>query len=324
MAPRASASSARAAARPSASPPAPVRDPLAFHSLGCEARKAESRKALAMLSGCAACMSEVMAFAGACKTDPLGTWMIAATNPALQTKDGAATGYGFTYQVVREPVCSDAADSGPCPQGDLGEPHEVTVRLDQKQPVRWSTFDFDHDGVPEVIVTAGDDADVISAQKGSPPPPGAAVAWHVERYKPASGVAFSGVEDVDHDGRPDLLLKGGYPGPALFVGHSLPDGTFSATDDVAKAAFATSCPKAGEELKDLPTKEPSSLMRRIACARARGATAADVVTALAPLRVPNPNLRPAKNGKDAAALPATALPMLIEAAASRQPLVKLP
>jgi len=317
-APHASAS-APPLTKPSRADAAPVPLDGGPQLVTCEARNADNRTALAMLSGCPSCVAQVMAFAGECKRDPLGTWMVAVTNPALDTLHGAPTGYGFTFKIVREPPCPD---SGPCAAAGESEEHAVSVDLTAKEPPRWTTFDYDHDGVPEVLFAAGNEGGVVTARKPSPAPPGAAGTWAVEAYKPASLFASTGFEDVDHDGRPDLHTTGGYPGPAMFVAHSLPDGTFSQTDDVAKAAFAAACPKAGEELTAIPTTEPADLMRRIACARARGQSPADVVAALAPLRVRNANVRGA--ARDGGLPPATVLPMLVEAAANRAPAVKLP
>ena len=324
--PPASASSSSRAQHPSATPPRVTKAPSVAASLDggppavtCESLKVNNRAALGMLSGCPSCVARVMAFAGECKRDPTGTWRVAVTNPSLDTLRGVPTGYGFSFKLVREPVCPDG---GSCAAVDEGVvEHAVSVTLPSKEMPRWTTFDYDHDGIPEVLFATGSEAGVITARKLSSPQPGNAVTWAVDANKPASGFAFTGIDDVDHDGRPDLRTTGGYPGPPMFVAHSLPDGTFSQTDDVAKAAFAAGCPKTGEELTGLTAQEPPDLMRRVACARARGRSPAEVIAALALLRVPNPDERPARDGGQR---PATILPMLIEAAANRAPAVKLP
>jgi len=117
--------------------------------------------------------------------------------------------------------------------------------------LKW-TYDFDHDGVPEVWVRQGPDDDFAVE--------GDALftlrAGKIVPYAPADGVAAFELSDVDHDGIPDLvyrqLLGGGYdagcgaPVRATYspplVAHAKPDGTFSFDDDEAKKAARAACP----------------------------------------------------------------------------------
>jgi hypothetical protein len=112
-------------------------------------------------------------------------------------------------------------------------------------------------------------------------------------YAGAKDVDVNGVEDVDHDGRLDLLTSGRYSGieansqigssypviEGLFVAHTLSDGGFSMTDSVAKAALKKTCPK--KEPISLPPDtewvEPTDAAKQVLCARAWGASEADVL-----------------------------------------------
>lgn len=111
-------------------------------------------------------------------------------------------------------------------------------------------FDFDGDGEPEVHVAASYGHEGVHEE------------WHrlftfkggqIEPYGPAP--AFDAMRDETGDGRPDLFwaegLSGaescgsGFPGDGAglsFMAHSLPDGTFSATDAAARAYAKTLCP----------------------------------------------------------------------------------
>jgi hypothetical protein len=102
--------------------------------------------------------------------------------------------------------------------------------------------------------------------------------------------------DVDHDGRPDLGTAGPYGkvealspvGNAPyrfmrshFIQHSLPDGTFSTTDAVALADFRAQCPRR-PALDAVPTNDIDDAAFAIACARAWGASEAEVRAELEP------------------------------------------
>jgi hypothetical protein len=157
-------------------------------------------------------------------------------------------------------------------------------------------FDFDGDGEPEIVVA------------GVPPDVGAdewqGYEWHEawtfrggswKKYAPLANAHFSKVEDVDHDGRPDVRTRGGYdafavisgmPTPEsiiepVFVLHSLPNGTFSANDSIAKKAANDACANA----RHFPFSGPGHDLDgrdalTIACARIHGQSAVDVVKKL--------------------------------------------
>ncbi|MDO9016453.1 MAG: hypothetical protein Q8S73_17275 [Deltaproteobacteria bacterium] len=146
--------------------------------------------------------------------------------------------------------------------------------------------DYDGDGVPEVIVHRVEGA--FEGGASSSHTVYTVRAGAVERYAPASRfTTIDRVVDADRDGRPDLVLPSpwlavsecGYmgedhPGPALLA-HSLPDGTFSTADGVARAWTAAQCtrPPRGED----PVR-PDVL--DVACARLGGASPEAVIAAL--------------------------------------------
>jgi hypothetical protein len=151
--------------------------------------------------------------------------------------------------------------------------------------------DYDGDGHAELLLTTEDRAhehferdNYILSVSGD----------RVRTYPALEGVDIERIEDVDEDGLPDVVsIAVHYPGEWCFemdlipVGvppvlyHARPDGSFSFTDEVARAFLREQCPT-------LPTKlvvphdrdSPSWDMRArqaIACARMWGASKEAVV-----------------------------------------------
>lgn len=151
-------------------------------------------------------------------------------------------------------------------------------------------FDFDGDGVTELMLvseTVG--AQGVSASTSS--------LWTrkgdaIVPYGRAPAFSFSGIEDVDDDGRPDLLSRldydeiarprcgNGFVVAPIFVFHSLPNGDFTAKDTVAKEHFERQCSKDPLDVQLRNADSSSDFANAIVCARVHGATAEVVKRAL--------------------------------------------
>ncbi len=95
-------------------------------------------------------------------------------------------------------------------------------------------FDWDGDGEDEVVIGRWTSIFVYTFKHG-----------HIVSYAPASHLTVSGADDVDNDGRPDLLIMpfGDAPPTTLeFVAHSLADGSFTLHDAVAINRAQSMCP----------------------------------------------------------------------------------
>jgi hypothetical protein len=142
-------------------------------------------------------------------------------------------------------------------------------------------FDWDSDGCPELVI--GTDAElVIWTYRGG----------RTQRYVPAETLSFDGVEDVDSDGRPDLVDRHRFTrerpdclrtnqvrigGPTVVL-HSATDGTFVESDEVTRAHLLRQCPKPPKQLLvgQAGTLDPHRSLQNIACARLWGATGEQV------------------------------------------------
>jgi len=164
--------------------------------------------------------------------------------------------------------------------------------LSSTRPGLERAFDWDGDGAPEVVLR-------IHRRVFENPEPDT-VTLHTARggavrpYAPARGFEqILSVEDIDADGRPDLILPSPWrlldhcgmtgdwhEGPTL-AAHALPDGTFSTRDDVARAWVMRQCERAP---RCSPYNSFGPLdVSDIACARAWGQSPEAVVAAARPL-----------------------------------------
>jgi hypothetical protein len=156
------------------------------------------------------------------------------------------------------------------------------------------SFDYDGDGFPELLVvtqTAG--ATGITGEDST--------IWTVRGpdihpfHEDAGPLPpFAGVEDVDNDGRPDLLSRGAFAEVAgssscgtgfvvtpIFAYHSLAAGGFSSRDAVARRFLDDTCGADSLEAELSSTTDPGhDLGTAIACARAHGRSAEAVKRAL--------------------------------------------
>jgi hypothetical protein len=153
-----------------------------------------------------------------------------------------------------------------------------------------SSFDYDDDGRYELFVQvdsrgweSGDrDRYLLSFSSGS-----------VGTYPPADGIDVEETIDYDGDGRVDLVsilrfwafsecgedppLEG--TPPVLY--HSLPDGTFSASDAVAARYLREQCPvRPAGLIGQVEECGTGAILERVSCARIWGATAEELAARL--------------------------------------------
>jgi hypothetical protein len=157
-----------------------------------------------------------------------------------------------------------------------------------------AVFDFDGDGEDELIVIGHDQT------KDGPRDPMAYIVQFkngtTQPYPPAKDLPAFRMEDVDRDGRPDFVSYGPYRariparcngepaqvvGPAMLV-HSLPDGTFSMTDDKSMSFVKQHCEKPGFTVArdDEKHVDDDQTFVNIACARLWGMSEAQAVGAV--------------------------------------------
>jgi hypothetical protein len=158
-------------------------------------------------------------------------------------------------------------------EGTMVDAAEQSLRVSVGDATRFdlATFDYDGDGRVELLLTRTSRESHYEHTTG--------VVWtfasgSIARYDRAP--EFGATEDVDGDGRPDLRVDGPfgddpaacYPSPRIILAHSLRDGGFDITDDVARAASLSSC---GREQRVGPDRvSPDGVV----CARLAGESSA--------------------------------------------------
>lgn len=150
-----------------------------------------------------------------------------------------------------------------------------------------AAFDFDGDGEPELVLHG-----TSWARDGAATPFARVYTFKKGVVAPYPGApdAFVAVEDVDGDGRPDLVGNGPYAaviasacsgasrrviGPAL-AAHSVSDGGFSSGDEAAAAFAKRGCPAPPETIL-----ASGATATNLACARLWGKSEAEVAAAVA-------------------------------------------
>ena len=145
-------------------------------------------------------------------------------------------------------------------------------------------FDYDGDGELELALVLA-----LARHEAEDPIRGRIWTFRdgaIDLFAPTRDIDMARVEDVDHDGRPDLLVTAPFnttaeaegsgftyaiDGPA-WVFHSVAGGAFSSNDAVAVGAARTACPSAPGRTLRTPTE--------VACARAWSLPTAAVQAAI--------------------------------------------
>lgn len=191
---------------------------------------------------------------GFCAETPHGMWQIEipVTDLAdVRDRDEAIVALETHYDIVH--VALDGTRRAYAPKERLSG-------YGGRVPQRPVVFDFDGDGEPELYVAVDE-----AGPEGHQQHEAMLVTWNgkdVVPYQPAAALEYVRARDVDHDGRPDLIVTEGYDDPLqacesgfpadwpepLFVAHSLPRGAFSTSDAVARAHVAAWCPHAPKQI----------------------------------------------------------------------------
>jgi hypothetical protein len=170
---------------------------------------------------------------------------------------------------------------------------EYTFATDENRISLIALSDYDGDGEPELLRTTDvrmhedsprHTSQVLSFKKGALSP-----------YSKAPSQTITSAQDIDDDGRTDLVTRGPYAGvtmknvhgadlpiaPPIFVLHSIKDGSFSSTDDAAMAFTKLACPsKPTIDLTDAQDgNKLDDVAKLVVCARVWGATEQEIVVA---------------------------------------------
>jgi hypothetical protein len=235
--------------------------------------------------------------------------VIAAFGKCVKTKSGGAwglglrdvktdlTNHGVTAEMVAIHVDAKGNRASVALQGTARTKDRAfqSHDLDRVAMDTQMTFDFDGDGEDEFIAIGHD-----QTKDGPRDPMAYVVQWKnggAQMYGPAKDLPIFRLEDVDRDGRPDFVSYGPYRsrvparcngqpaqvvGPPLLI-HSLPDGTFSMTDDKAVAFAKQQCDKPGFSVArdDQKRVDDDQTFVNVACARLWGMPEAQAASAIA-------------------------------------------
>lgn len=227
-----------------------------------------------------------LADVGACYSAGEGAWALDPGAASIVDPDEQAAGnggwevpYSLTYVTPRGALVGGGPITG-----------TVAVRERESRDVRiFAVFDFDGDGVSEIIVA--EDADYGGEEHDSKISVVTFRDGEVKSYAPAEKLDIQGIVDIDLDGRPDLLVPGPFlaQGPCGYDGqdfqapahlaHSVAGGGFSLDDAVAQAVIRDSCGPLATELvavehgRNGTWIDPMETARRISCARIYGVSA---------------------------------------------------
>lgn len=236
-----------------------------------------------------------------CEETPDGAWATVLVAPSGAPADDAGSeSLEGLFRLAH--VGRDGQRVDVLPRTDRGDGFRVGERdtnwsyhdIARTEMGVWTLFDYDGDGVPEVIVP-------VSTSVSEQGTNATVLVWKFSSaglvpYDAAAGFSPVGVEDVDHDGRPDLYthghLEGEYNnsagvdarlhGPRL-VAWSLPWGAFTASSGVALERNRAACPSppTAYVVHDTAGRELGMTAQNVACARLWGVPSAAIEQALA-------------------------------------------
>jgi hypothetical protein len=236
-----------------------------------------------------------------CVSSARGTWALVVERAVTSGPPGEAASSSIRFAVALVHVDAEGHETSVLPNKELHD----TWKLDGGSLVTnvsleptWGsialavlgTFDYDGDGESEILLEGH------AADEGANRHTTEAWTFHdgkVVPYGPLRGVEILAVEDVDNDGRPDVVSAGPYArvqavsgiggtyrvAPPLFARHSLPGGAFSEADAVARDFSRSKCPR--KPLLDFGTGPGATqfnddVAESVVCARLWGATAAEI------------------------------------------------
>lgn len=169
---------------------------------------------------------------------------------------------------------------------------EYTWDTDENRISLAALSDYDGDGEPELLRMT-----LVRMHEGSPRHSSQVLTFKnnaLSNYAKAPSDVWR-ADDVDDDGRVDLITRGPYErvamknvfgadlpvSPQIFAQHSIKDGSFSGVDDAAKAFTKLACPsKPTLDFADATDGSKSEdVAKMVVCARVWGASEQDIIVA---------------------------------------------
>jgi hypothetical protein len=214
---------------------------------------------------------------GGCFPTANGAWVVRVDAWKKTGEWAGMNEYAGAWTLVHVDRQGDAAVGRPGP----AKAYELGAPVDNASIDAIRLFDYDGDGESEILISTHQRGHEDAYYEH------AIVATFVGgavRELTGLPAAYEGFEDVDNDGRPDVIWhpfaydrEGGLglvheAGPK-FVAHSLLDGRFSTGDAAARAVVEKSCPKPSSDA-GVDDVHPE------VCALLRGATRAEALAML--------------------------------------------